>query len=262
MKDKTTAGVLALLFGNIGVHRFYLGQTGLGILHVIFCWTFIPWLVGVINGIQLLKMDQEEFDIKYNWKYLQRRQSAQPNIVINNHVGPTPVTVVPEPGRKTTAAPTRPKIDPFHASGDAKFEQYDFEGAMQDYRRSLNVNPRQPQVHFNLARLYSIHEQTDKSLLHLGKAIDNGFYDFDAVEEHDHLAFLRSTPEYLAFKTNGYRIVAGQQTEPTPAPAPPEDRLELSDDLITRIERLARLKEDGILAEESFEREKEKVLRS
>lgn len=31
MKDKTTAGILALLLGGIGAHKFYLGRTGLGL---------------------------------------------------------------------------------------------------------------------------------------------------------------------------------------------------------------------------------------
>lgn len=263
MKDKTTAGLLALFFGNIGVHRFYLGQTGLGILHLVFCWTFIPWLVGIVNGIVLLSMDREDFDIKYNWKYLQRRQYVrQPNIVINNHTGPGP-TSAPRPVAEPTPTKSGPKRDPFHLSGDQKFEDYDFDGAITDYRRSLNVNPRQAEVHFNLARLYSIHEQTGKSLLHLSKAIEHGYYDFDAIDQHDHLAYLRSTPDFVAFKTNGYRLPDRILTasSPAPAPSPAEETLELSDDLITRIERLARLKEDGILNEESFAREKEKVLR-
>lgn len=259
MKDKTIGGLLALFFGSIGVHRFYLGQTGLGILHVLFCWTFIPWLIGIINGIQLLSMDQEDFDIKYNWKYLQRQQQRQqqPNIVINNHMPSAASRPNSMPESETIVSkPKPPKQDPFHLSGDQKFENYDFDGAMQDYRRSLNVNPRQPDVHFNLARLYSIHEDKERSLLHLDKAIENGYYDFEEIDNHDHLAFLRSTDEFYAFKSNGYRIPPKGGS-----PAPPEETLELSDDMITRIERLARLKEDGVLTEEGFAREKAKVLR-
>ncbi|WP_410503629.1 TPR end-of-group domain-containing protein [Lewinella sp. IMCC34183] len=150
-------------------------------------------------------------------------------------------------------------------SADRKYADYDFEGAIHDYRRSLNVDPRQADVHFKLACLHSIHEDTDTAIYHLSQSLEHGFYDFDEMEKHDHLAFLRSTPEYQAFKSNGYRIPASgpsptPQREATAAAEP--DILELSDDLITRIERLARLKEEGILSEAAFQREKEKILRS
>lgn len=33
MKNKTTAGLLALFLGGLGVHQFYLGNGGKGVLH-------------------------------------------------------------------------------------------------------------------------------------------------------------------------------------------------------------------------------------
>jgi TM2 domain-containing membrane protein YozV len=45
-KNNTTAVLLALFLGGLGIHKFYLGQTGLGILYLLFCWTGIPYIVG------------------------------------------------------------------------------------------------------------------------------------------------------------------------------------------------------------------------
>lgn len=35
-KNKTTAGLLALFLGGLGVHKFYLGQTLAGVLYLLF----------------------------------------------------------------------------------------------------------------------------------------------------------------------------------------------------------------------------------
>jgi TM2 domain-containing membrane protein YozV len=66
MKDKTTAAILALLLGGIGIHKFYLGKGALGLLYLLFCWTLIPALVGFIEGILLLLMSKKDFDLDYN----------------------------------------------------------------------------------------------------------------------------------------------------------------------------------------------------
>jgi TM2 domain-containing membrane protein YozV len=66
MKSRTTAAVLAFCLGGLGVHRFYLSQTGLGFVYLIFCWTFIPAIVGFIDFIIWISMTDEKFNQKYN----------------------------------------------------------------------------------------------------------------------------------------------------------------------------------------------------
>jgi TM2 domain-containing membrane protein YozV len=65
IKNKTTAGILGILLGDFGIHKFYLGETGMGILYLCFCWTFIPGLVGFIEGIIYLTMSDQSFAHKY-----------------------------------------------------------------------------------------------------------------------------------------------------------------------------------------------------
>lgn len=66
MKTKGTAIILAFLLGGIGGHKFYLGQTGQGLLYFLFCWTFIPAFIAVIEIFAYALMSETEFDRRYN----------------------------------------------------------------------------------------------------------------------------------------------------------------------------------------------------
>jgi len=48
-KDVTAAILLAFFLGSFGAHRFYMGEIGLGVLYVVFCWTGIPHLVALVE---------------------------------------------------------------------------------------------------------------------------------------------------------------------------------------------------------------------
>ena len=65
-RSRVTAALLAILLGHFGVHKFYLGKPGMGILYLLFCWTFIPTILGFIEGIVYLTMSDASFDAKYN----------------------------------------------------------------------------------------------------------------------------------------------------------------------------------------------------
>jgi len=64
-RNKTTAGIFALLLGGLGIHKFYLGQTAAGIVYLVFFWTFIPALISFVEGILFLTMTDEAFAQKY-----------------------------------------------------------------------------------------------------------------------------------------------------------------------------------------------------
>ncbi|CAH6970802.1 NINE protein [Vibrio chagasii] len=64
-KSKTTAVLLALFLGGLGGHKFYLGKTVQGFLYLLFCWTFIPAIIAIIDIIVLLVMQDDEFHSKY-----------------------------------------------------------------------------------------------------------------------------------------------------------------------------------------------------
>jgi len=64
VKSKVTAGVLGILLGGLGIHKFYMGKIGMGILYLVFCWTYIPAIVGFVEGIIYLCSNDENFQLK------------------------------------------------------------------------------------------------------------------------------------------------------------------------------------------------------
>jgi len=58
--------LLALFLGGFGIHRFYLGQPGLGILYLLFFWTFIPAMVAFVEALVFFFSSDAAFDAKYN----------------------------------------------------------------------------------------------------------------------------------------------------------------------------------------------------
>ena len=53
--------MLALLLGGLGIHKFYTGAWGWGIVYIVLCWTYVPALVALGEGIRYLVLSKEEF---------------------------------------------------------------------------------------------------------------------------------------------------------------------------------------------------------
>lgn len=68
VKSKVTAGILGILLGGFGIHKFYLGKVGQGILYILFCWTYIPAIVGFIEGIVYLTKDDVAWAEKVGYR--------------------------------------------------------------------------------------------------------------------------------------------------------------------------------------------------
>jgi len=64
-KSRIAAMLFALFLGGLGAHRFYLGKTKAGTLMLVFCWTGIPIVVGLIDFGRYLGMSDEKFARAY-----------------------------------------------------------------------------------------------------------------------------------------------------------------------------------------------------
>ncbi len=264
MKDKNVAAIFALFFGVFGLHRFYLRQTGLGIFYLVFFWTIIPALISLIDAIVFFSMDKDEFDYKYNRKFIypdyqrhntdfdrgerrfrqeEENRQEQKRRRKDRMVNPS----------KPRTSPKQ-KSNPYKASGISKYKEFDYEGAIEDFKKALSITPNDIAVHFNLACAYSLTEESENAFFHLSKAVDDGFVDFKKIQEHDALAYLRIQDEFDTFKKNGYRL----NIEPT---LNEEPEVTSSNNLLDQIKQLGELREKGLLTEEEFEVQKKKLLR-
>ena len=276
-KDKTASALLAIFGGFIGLHRFYLGQVGLGILYVL-----IPgaWLLSLIDATIFLTQDEDKFDYKYNRDLLtinydnnyetdfnrrrqeekRRRRIAEEEAVfraeqIKKRRAGVPVN--PNKGRKAAAKNEHKK------NGIAKYKEYDFEGSIEEFKKSLQIYYQDVAVHFNLACAYSITEDTKQALFHLDKSVEYGFNDFAKIKEHDALAYLRIQPAFESFIQNGYRLEkqVDRPIEKTQSVPEAQKKRPQSEDLLEQLRKLGELKERGLLTEEEFQTQKEKLLK-
>lgn len=77
-KDKIAAGLLAIFLGGIGIHKFYLGFTGPGLVYLLtntigfaitWIFLFIPnivlGIIAIVEGIIYLTRSDQEFEQDY-----------------------------------------------------------------------------------------------------------------------------------------------------------------------------------------------------
>ena len=59
--NKIAYALIAIFIGGIGIHRFYAGRWLSGILYLLFFWTCIPALLGLIEGIIAITRDDDGY---------------------------------------------------------------------------------------------------------------------------------------------------------------------------------------------------------
>ena len=62
MKQRSIGILLAIFLGGLGIHKFYTNRPGWGIVYLIFCWTLVPAVLGLVEGIYWLTKTDEQFE--------------------------------------------------------------------------------------------------------------------------------------------------------------------------------------------------------
>lgn len=214
MKDKNVAAILAIFGGFIGLHRYYLGQIGKGVLSTIFFFTFIPTIISFIDFVVFITQSKESFDAKYNKKYFQKEENK-----IRKKSKKDKAVPIPTRYREISSANTMfgnsnnqkslKEIKELKARGIKHFKAYEIKDAQNVFEEILQYLPYDASVNFNLACIYSLSEEKEKAFEALDKAVRYGMENYNKIDTHDALAFLRIQNEFEVFKKNNYKIPDG-----------------------------------------------------
>jgi TM2 domain-containing membrane protein YozV/type II secretory pathway pseudopilin PulG len=64
--NKTALVLLTFFLGGLGVHKFYLGKYVQGVFYLLFCWTFIPGLIALVEFFIYAFTSSETLDKRYS----------------------------------------------------------------------------------------------------------------------------------------------------------------------------------------------------
>jgi len=279
MRNRRVAIVFAFLLGTFGVHRFYLGQVFLGVMHCIFFTTGLPTLLGLIDAVVFMGMSDEDFDRKYNKdKYKETPRAAYDKTYSEGRYKGESAdgtyqrenTTVQRRGRKKSTSTTVSNSNAeAKKEGIKHFRDFNYQEAIISFNKALETNPRDIAVHFNLACAYSLTEEAEKAYQHIHQAVALGFNDIDKISTHESLAFVRIQPQYESFRNSKFtELPVFEKKEPEVKSNPVDeiivpqlDEYKPESNLLEELNQLQRLKELGVLTEQEFEEQKQKLSR-
>ena len=250
------------------MHRFYLGQRFLGILYPLFfvlgitegeaLMIILPPVISFLDMILFKSMSEEEFDAKYN-KGISRTPEIRGKI--ENHR-------MQEEQLSSQKSYLKAQFVRHKNAGENYFHGYDFTSAIEELHKACELKYDDANVHFLLARCYSMQEDTKNSLTHLDAAVAFGINQRQILAA-DELAFLRMQPEFKDFEKSNYRLleppkpVAKKQNffedKPKVEKVIEEDLDAPPPDFLEKLQKLGELREKGYLTEEEFIQQKEKL---
>jgi class 3 adenylate cyclase/TM2 domain-containing membrane protein YozV len=259
-RKRMRAAFLAFLLGVFGVHRFYLGQRGIGLAHIITAiigiiagvWFLIaiPAIIGFVDAVTFAAMSKPDFDLKYNTEKIRKSRFEKKSKTTRTKRSSKFV-----PKAKPDVAYSSPMTLEEKAQKALRIGEFDI--AVDSYLELLDKDPTNPDLHYQLASSYSMKQDAKKGFFHLSKAVEMGFKGFQRIKNHYTLAFLRSRNDFKSFEENGYRLIKM-------LPSPQETLLDTERPLLLnkleKIEELGELLYRGDISEEEFTIQKRELL--
>lgn len=70
--SKPALTLWAIFLGGFGAHKFYVGSWGWGLVYLLTCWLYVPFIVALVEWVRYVLMSDDEFHSKV--ADFQRRQ--------------------------------------------------------------------------------------------------------------------------------------------------------------------------------------------
>lgn len=273
-KNKNIAALLAFFGGIFGLHRFYLKQKGKGIAMIIlsvFTLGILTALISLIDTIVFLNMDLEKFDHRYNQHLFDRKPEDQ-KFRYKSYGVPSSSATKRKDRRKSVktsrVGQDRDKIKTLRTAGIEKFKAYDYEEAIEYFKKALKVDPDDVASNFNIACAYSQMENPELAMYHISKAVQAGFDDFERIRKHEKLAFTRIQPEWEDFQRAGF--VFSDETSTLMRKTEEVEKEETGEilypdkgeNILEQLKMLKERRERGMISALQFEEERKKLMSS
>ena len=88
--------------------------------------------------------------------------------------------------------------------GMQELHEYDLDSAIKELSKALDVDGKDPEIHFYLACAYSVQENLPLAYEHIKKAVKNKLQDTEMILNHDMLAYLRLHEGFEAFLNSNF----------------------------------------------------------
>ncbi|MFZ4543384.1 MAG: NINE protein [Saprospiraceae bacterium] len=260
-KNKNTAAILSLFFGAFGVHRFYLGQTALGILYIFGTFGFwffnykIILFISLLDAIRFLTMDPNKFNRKFN-RNLDQSEFNRPDWKPKSQ----PKKSGWEDMEKSWNVNT--EFNSFKKEGIENYKAYNFQDAIVSFEKALQKEPTDAPTLFNMACSYSMIENKALAFKYLGLSVQHGMKDFQKILSHDGLAYLRIQSEWDNFVSNDFKAitVTTSNTDETETETDKKPESATEEKPIETLRSLYESRQKGLIDEEQFELESKKLL--
>ncbi len=60
-KTKAAVTLWGIFLGGFGAHKFYMGSWGWGIVYLVTCWLYVPFIVALVEWVRYVLMTDDEF---------------------------------------------------------------------------------------------------------------------------------------------------------------------------------------------------------